>query len=104
MAFGRPPKKPDVAPAMTYDGDNGREIADWARDGDLSARFQAASGTTHDRVARILLPAEGAGQGFAWYPVPTGATIHRDPKDGELTMELPEDESAPPAQQTGFSA
>jgi len=76
---------------MTYDGTNGAAITDWARDGDLSARFQDRSAVIPDEVARVLLAGE-PGQGFAWTVVPAGATIHQDPTSRELALELPEPE------------
>lgn len=85
--------EPEKARSMVYDGTNDREILDWSRDGDTSARFQPSRKLEGqpDQKARIRLNrADGRGDG--WEVVPVGATIHQDPKDGELTMELPTDE------------
>lgn len=75
----RPKPKPRT---MTYDGNNGPEIVDWARDDDLSLRFALSAGE-----ARLKQPA-GDGQGDEWVPVPVGSTIIRDDA-GELTFEPP---------------
>lgn len=88
-AFGRPggkDQKESKAPAMTYDGTNGRELSDWARDADLAVRFADRPGVVGGE-ARVLITDE-AGRGDRWDPVPIGATIHQSP-DGELSLELP---------------
>lgn len=74
--FGRQRDRPArKAPSMTYNGTNGPELTDWARDDDLQLRFQDAR---LGQPARVLLDVEGTGQGKAWTPVDVGATIHQD--------------------------
>jgi hypothetical protein len=94
MQIGRKrAQEPEKPSAMVYDGTNDQEILDWSRDGDTSARFQPARSLDGGplQAARLRLARED-GRGDEWVVVPEGATIHQDPKDGELSLELPADE------------
>lgn len=86
MPFGRPgPTKPAPKPAsITYTGDNAPEVADWARDDDLSPRFAPPH---LGQPARARIPLE-PGQGDTWAVVEPGDTLHTT-DDGTLRLEQP---------------
>lgn len=89
--FGRRREKPAEKPTeMTYDGTNGAEMVDWARDGDLSPRF--VDGRL-GQPARVLLPLEGGQGGDEWVVVPAGAVVYI--ADGVMHLELPDDTEEP---------
>jgi hypothetical protein len=69
---------------MTYDGDNGPEVLEWARDDNTSSRFQWRPGIAPEDV-RVLLNTPH----IHWEIVPVGATIRLQP-DGDLELVLPQ--------------
>ena len=73
--------------SMTYTGDNGRDVLEWSRDGDTSARFQHRP-ELPDEPARVLVYNPFP----SWEIVPVGATIHIN-REGNLELELPEPET-----------
>jgi hypothetical protein len=73
--------------SVVFDGNNGAEVTEWSRDGDLSARFmhRPELPDERDREARVLL----AKPHIHWEVVPVGSTISLD-REGNLVLTLPQ--------------
>lgn len=87
-AFQRKSEGEPKAREMVFDGTNGRDVIEWSRDENLTARFQHRPELPeeHDRQARVLLV-----EPLRWEVVPPGSTISLD-GDGDLVLTLPEPE------------